>query len=110
MCDARCLRVLDLYSYEITACGVSKLCEVLDNELCPKLTMLNLGDNGILDEGVNVLCNALIEHNLFTLTKLFLSDCSLTDECIPSLCDLLTDERCNLTVLSLPYVIRGYKQ
>ena len=98
---ARCLQCLRLVSDEITACGVSKLCEVLDCELCPKLTLLDLRFNGILDEGVKVLCNALFEHNLFTLTQLYLSYCSLTDECIPSLCDLLTDERCNLTVLTL---------
>jgi Ran GTPase-activating protein (RanGAP) involved in mRNA processing and transport len=80
---------------------VSTLCEVLDNELCPELTQLNLRFNGILDEGVKVLCSALIEHQLFTLTQLYLNYCSLSDECIPSLCDLLTDERCNLTILSL---------
>jgi hypothetical protein len=109
MCDffknghASCLKKFSVPECEISSRGVSILCEVLDNKLCPELTCMDLSYNSILDEGVAALCNALIEQKLFTLTELFLSHCSLTDECVPSLCELLRDKRCNLTGLSLTY-------
>jgi hypothetical protein len=109
MCDffknghASCLKKFSVTECEISSRGVSILCEVLDNKLCPELTCMDLSYNSILDEGVAALCNALIEQKLFTLTELFLSHCSLTDECVPSLCELLRDKRCNLTGLSLTY-------
>ncbi len=98
---ASCLVKLVLGDCRINQHGVLKLCEVLDQELCPELTYLELSRNNILDESVVVLCNALIKQKLFKLTKLFLHCCSLTAKCIPSLCKLLEDERSNLTVLSL---------
>ncbi|CAB4036240.1 NACHT, LRR and PYD domains-containing 14-like, partial [Paramuricea clavata] len=98
---ASCLEELSLTRCEINSRGVSILCEVLNNRLCPELTYLDLLGNSVLDEGVAALCNTFIEQKL--CTKLFLSGCSLTDDCIPSLCELLRDKLCNLTVLSFAY-------
>ena len=98
---ASCLEKLVLRNCRIDQRGVSKLCEVLDHQLCPELTYLELSRNSISDDGAVALFNALIGQKLCNLTHLFLHCCSLTSKCIPSLCKLLEDKRCNLTVLSL---------
>jgi hypothetical protein len=83
--------------------GISKLCEVINNEYCPELTYLDLGGFS-----ANVMYNALT-NKLCELTELKLHDCSLTDQCIPTLCKALQDERCQLTGLSLQrnYIATG---
>ncbi len=99
---ASCLERLGLqHNGGITARGISKLCEVFDNKLCPKFKYLDLSSNKILDEGVKVLCNALIQPKHLKLTHLYLDKCSISDDCLPSLCKLLKDEQCELTVLSM---------
>ena len=77
--------------------GLSTFYEIFYNELCPELSFLELSYNQILDEGAKELC----ARKLTSLTQLYLERCGLSDECISSICGLLTDEGCNLSVLSL---------
>ena len=84
---ASCLEELHLQHCEVSSRGVSILCEVLGNKLCPELTYLDL-------------TTALtMEH--CKLKKLNLSHCSLTDKCIPNLRNALQDEHCVLNDFSL---------
>jgi hypothetical protein len=108
MCDffkdghALCLEKLGLRNLcGMRSEGISLLCEILTNEVCPALTHLDLSYNGeINDRDVINLCRAL--HMQFKLTQLHLGRCrGLTNLCIPSLCKLVENERCNLAVLSL---------
>ena len=98
---ASCLEKLVLLNLcGMSSDGVDILCEILNNKVCPELTYLDLSHNRICNMGIKVLCDALQKQ--FKLSHLFLARCSsLTDFCIPSLCQLISDERCNLAVLSL---------
>jgi GTPase SAR1 family protein len=75
------------------------LFKVLTNEHCPMLTYLHLSGNSFSHEEVEALCG----QRLLNLAQLYLQECFLQEECIPPICELLTDERCNLTHLSLEY-------
>ena len=81
--------------------SISTFYEIFDYKLCPKLALLDLSFTQILDKGANVLC----ARKLTSLAQLYLEWCGLSDGCISSICDLLTDETCNLTVLSLRHNI-----
>jgi hypothetical protein len=77
--------------------SIMPLLNVLTNEHCPELTYLDLNENKLSSQELRVLC----DQRLFKLTVLYLDECSLDEKCIPLICELLTDERCNLTKLSL---------
>ena len=98
---ASCLEKLVLRNLcGMSSDGVDILCEILNNEVFPELTYLDLSHNEITDREIYVLCHAL--QRQFKLTHLFLGRCFfLTIFGIPSLCRLISDERCNLAVLSL---------
>ncbi len=66
-------------------------------EHCPNLTYLDLS-YAVLSPYVRVLCGQKL---IFNLRQLYLESCCFNAVCIPPLCEFLTDERCNLTLLSL---------
>ena len=98
---ASCLKKLALRNLcEIREEGISILSEILNSEVCPELQYLDLSNNPIDIREIKLLCGAL--QNLLKLKKLFLRRCRyLSDFSIPSLCKLISDERCNVTVLLL---------
>ena len=96
-----CLKGLTLSRCKISSHQLSIFCQVLDDKLCPHLTHLNFYRNDIPDEGLTELCRTLTKQKLLKFTELVLSHCSLTNECVPALCELLTNECCNLMLLSL---------
>ncbi len=85
--------------FSLSPDATMSLFKVLTNEHCPKLTYLDLNRNLFSHKDVRVLCG----QRLFNLAQLYLERCALQEECIPSICELLTDERCNLTLLSLQF-------
>ena len=84
---ARHLAVLDLAHDEISSKGISKLCEVLDDQHLPELNELNFSGNPILDEGASLLFDTLTTKGPRKLTELSLAGCGLTYEFIPDIGD-----------------------
>ena len=98
------LQKLILMENNITSCGISKLCEVLDDVTWRELTYLNLSRNAIGDEGVRMLCYALTQGDSKIapkLRRLCLDGCSLTADGVRYFCDFLCHEDCTLSTLSL---------
>ena len=90
------LAVLNMAQDKISSKGMSKLCEVLDDQHLPELNGLNLFGNPILDAGASLLFETLTTKGPPKLTKLRLAGCSLTHKFIPYIGD-----HCKLTYLSL---------
>ncbi len=95
-----CLQKLNLKHNYITSAGISKFCEVLGNEACNQLVVLNVGWNDIGDDGMFMLCRSL-KRNQLRLKELYLDRCSLTFESISQLVEVLSDEHCEITHLTL---------
>ena len=89
------LKILNLTNNKISSKGMSKLCEMLDDEHFPELTELDLSQNPIHDEGASLLFQILTKGPR-KLTRLTLDRCSLTHQFMPSL-----DGDCKLACLSL---------
>ena len=95
-----CLKELHLAVNQITSVGMFMFCDVLGNEACNKLAVLNLSGNHIGDDGLRILCDAL-RRNQHGLRELHLFQCSLTTNCTFWLSQVLSDEHCKITHLSL---------
>ena len=76
--------------------GHQELIKVLDNKSCPNLRYLNLAYIWSCED-----MKVFRGQKLLNLTQLYFGPHNLEDDCIPSLCEFLTDEKCNLTLLSL---------
>ena len=96
-------RAHDLEKLSLSSClrlsrqSPKSLFDVLSNEYCPKLTYLNLSGNSFSSENLRAFCG----HRLFNLSQLYLDTCDLPYDCTLLISELLTDERCNLTLLSM---------
>jgi len=93
------LTQLLLSGNQITATGVTSLCDALTHPSC-KVTTLELSGNQITDAGVTSLCDALT-HPSCKVTTLDLSGNQITDAGVTSLCDALTHPSCKVTTLDL---------
>lgn len=89
--EAICLNNVYLVNCELSSRRLTTFCEVLNDKLCPKLTLLNLGGNNIAGEGIKDLCYTITKPRLWKLTKLHLWKCLLNNECVPLLCELLAN-------------------
>jgi Ran GTPase-activating protein (RanGAP) involved in mRNA processing and transport len=98
----RCLKKLNLERNNIELSDSCKLSELLDNEVCNQLTVLDLSNNFSYNAHcVHVLCEVLIERQ-FKLRKLYLRHYYLTSfECADCVANVLHHEHCEITDLSL---------
>ena len=95
------LQQLDLSNNYFTSCGISQLCDVLNDDHCKELRYLNFSTNYELDdEGLGMLCNTIRGHCTLVNTLIF-DHCILGAAGVSLLCQLLCDEQCKLNVLSL---------
>ncbi len=90
------LKVLDLYSNNITDEGIEYLSDML--KINKTITRLGLGFNQITDHGIRLLANAIIYFNDNLQYLSFSSNKLITDKSLSSLIEMLT---CNSSLKTL---------